>query len=496
MFQDLVLIMDHITKTFPGVIALENVNLELRKGEVLCLLGENGAGKSTLLKILAGAYKRDTGEIKISGRLVDFKNPREAIAHGIAVIYQELNYISDLTVAENIFLERQPTKGLLHAIDWQKMNDDARKVLEQIGVKIDPKQEMNRLSVAEKQLVEIAKAISRDMKILVTDEPTSALNDTEVRKLFEVMKRLKGVGVSIIFISHRLEEVLEISDRVLVLRDGKNAGLVETGNTDKDELIALMVGRKLGDLYPKKKNKIGSVLFEVRDLCGHRLVNLNLRLHKGEVLGVFGLLGSGIHQLGDLLFGKEPSHQGQVFVQGALQKINSPMAAIQAKIAFVPAERKIEGLVLSMNVTENISLTGLLIKGSPVLNHKADQGKARHWVENLRIKTPSVETKVEHLSGGNQQKVVLSKWLDLKPDIIILAEPTRGIDVGAKAEIYQLMEQFCENGAGVILISSELPEIIALSDRILVMHEGQIQGEVNREAATQERIMQLAIGGN
>jgi ribose transport system ATP-binding protein len=489
--------MTNVSKAFPGVLALDSVSFELQSAEVLCILGENGAGKSTLLNILAGAYKRDSGEIQIFGRTVNYRNPREAIADGIAVIYQELNYVNNLTVAENIFLERQPIEGLLRTVNWEHMFKDAQEILNQIGANINSRADMSTLSVAEKQLVEIAKAMSQDMKILVTDEPTSALNANEVRTFFGVIKALTSRDVSVIFISHRIEEVMEISDRVLVLRDGKTVGLVNVVDVTSDQLVTLMVGRQLEDIYPTKRRVRGDVLLEASDLYAQGLTNINFALHQGEVIAAFGLLGSGLDKLGSVLFGCSPLSQGKIFVRGQETRIKSPSDAIESKITFLPSERRVDGLVLGMNVAANISLISmLLLRTSVLLNFDSERKHAANWVNIMRIKTPSLETEVKALSGGNQQKVVLSKCLDSEPDVLIFSEPTRGIDVGAKAEIYELMEDFCARGGGILLISSDLEEVMGMSDAVIVMHDGGIISVLERAEATNDVVMNLAVGGD
>jgi ribose transport system ATP-binding protein len=489
--------MKKITKRFPGVLALDEVDLELYEGEVLALLGENGAGKSTLLKILSGAYQKDDGTVIINGQRREFRSPKEASNAGISVIYQELNYVPDLCVAENIFLGRIPTKGKYGPVNWERMYQDASDILEYMGVNINPKALMNNLSVAEKQLVEIAKAISQNMKILVMDEPTAALSDTEVEKLFNIVKSMKDKRISVIYISHRLEELFEISERVLVLRDGKRVKDVVTNDTDRDELVRLMVGRKIEDMYPKKDLESGDVLLEVKDLSSKNGVkDINFSLRKREILGLFGLMGAGRNELANTLFGVEIPTSGEIHVEGKLKKIRSPIDAIKAGIALVPSDRKTEGLILGMKVRENITIATIdkLTRG-PSLDLKQEKLKANQWISDFNIRTPSSEAIAENLSGGNQQKIVLAKWLEANPKILILNEPTRGIDVGAKVEIYQLMEKFCEQGLGVIMISSELPEVLALSDRIVVMCEGQLTGEFTRLEATQEKLMHCAIGG-
>lgn len=497
MDQELCLEMKGITKRFPGVLALDRVDLDLRRGEILALLGENGAGKSTLLKILAGAYQKDEGSIRIDGKQYEFATPKEASEAGVTVIYQELNYLPELTVAENIFLGRQPTKGPLGRIDWDKMNREASKILAFMGISVNPKTLMSNLSMAEKQLVEIAKALSKNMKILVMDEPTAALNEAEVNKLFEIVRGMKEKGISIIYISHRLEELFEISDRVMIMRDGRRIDVVDTTATTKDELVTMMVGRQINEMFPKKYLEPGETLLEVRHLTNRTKVKgVSLTLKKKEILGIFGLMGAGRTSLADTLFGAEPLTGGEILIEGKKLNLRNAKDAIKAGIALVPSERKMAGLILGMSVKENITVATISELGKGLsINLRAETDKAQRWVKDLNIKTPSIHTVAESLSGGNQQKVVLAKWLEAKPKLLILNEPTRGIDVGAKVEIYNLMETFCEQGLGILMISSELPEILALADRILVMSEGRIAGEFTGEEATQEKLMKCAVGG-
>lgn len=494
MSKDTVLRMNNMTKKFPGVLALDDVSIHLNRGEVLCLLGENGAGKSTLLKILTGAYQADEGTIELLGDTVNLNKPSDALKRGIAVMYQELTNVPPLSIAENIFLGRQPATRF-GSVDWGKMRRRSKRILQEMGVELDPRQPMESLSIAEQQLVEIAKAVSQEMDILVTDEPTSSLNDQEVERLFEVLDHLRSEGVAIIFISHKLEEVMEIGDRVVVLRDGVKVGEEQVEETSRRELVKMMVGRDLEKMFPDRRGKPGKNLLEAQDLKGDRLEGVSLNLQEGEILGVFGLLGSGIHELGEALTGKSPPESGKIMLEGEGVTIDSPKSAINSKIAFVPRDKQTEGLVLGMNVAENISLPRLFVFGGNhvFLDNSEDKRRANNWIEELNIKTPSVETIVKTLSGGNQQKVVLSKWLDTDPKLLVLLEPTRGIDVGAKTEIYELLRKFCDEGVGVLFISSELPEILGVSDRIIVMNEGRRVEEFRADKASKEDVMHAAV---
>jgi ABC-type sugar transport system ATPase subunit len=468
----------------------------LRKAEVLGILGENGAGKSTLIKILAGAYPMDSGEIIMDGAALHFKTPRDATAAGIRVIYQELNTLEALTVAENIFLGELNNNTLLRAVSWRKVNEMAREVLVELDVDLDPKTVMEDLTIAEKQVVEIAKAIWKEAKIIVMDEPTAALCEKDTQTLFNVIRLLKKSGVSIIYISHRLDEIFEATDRVTVLRDGRKIGTVRTADTSKDELIRMMVGRQLRDMYPKKKVDIEEVILEVDNLnVENVLYNISFNLRKGEILGVFGLLGSGKAELVDAIFGVIPVRSGKIKVMGKQVAIRNPINARANNLGLVPLDRKNEGLALIMSVKDNLTLANIEALGRGiVIDKRIEEQKATKWTSDLNIKTPSILTEVSSLSGGNQQKVVLAKWLESGSKIIMLNEPTRGIDVGTKVEIYQLIENLCENGAGIIMVSSELPEILAIADRVIVIRQGRLVAEFRQDVATQEKLMNAACG--
>jgi len=485
--------MENITKTFPGVIALDDVSIDLHKGEVLGILGENGAGKSTLIKILAGNYIKDSGHIYIDGKEFDIKSPAEAMASGIRVIYQELNTIDNLTVTESIFVGEQVIKGPLKIVDWKAMTEQAKKLLDTLNVKLDPNAIIGDLSVSEKQVVEIAKAISREAKILVMDEPTAALSEEEINSLFNIIRTLKKRGVSIIYISHRLKEIFEIIDRVIVLRDGKKVGTRKIQETDHGKLVALMVGRDIKDMYPKKEVEIGDVVMDVKNLSADGIDNISFELKKGEILGIFGLLGSGRTSLVKTLFGANKIKNGQIYINGKKADIKNPSAARDEKIGLVPLDRKAEGLALIMGVKENITLANIQDLGkSFLINRGKEKQKAEKWVNEVGIRTPSVDQEINSLSGGNQQKVVIAKWLESGSQIIILNEPTRGIDVGAKIEIYRLIEGLCEKGSSIIMISSELPEILSIADRIITMNKGRFTGQYLRNEASEEKLLQKA----
>jgi len=489
----IVLRMDNITKIFPGVKALDDVSIDLRKGEVLGILGENGAGKSTLIKILAGNYLKDSGKIYIDGKEFDFKNPAEAMSSGIRVIYQELNTINNLTVTENIFVGEQIVKGPFKVVDWKAMTNRAKEILDSLNVRLDPNAIIEDLSVSQKQIVEIAKAISREAKILIMDEPTAALSEDEINSLFNIIRTLKKRGVSIIYISHRLKELFEIVDRVTVLRDGKKVGTLNIQETDDNRLVTMMVGRDIKDMYPKKEVNIGETVMVVKNLNADGVNNISFELKKGEILGIFGLLGSGRTALVKTLFGANKIRSGEIFINSKKVGIKNPSAARDERIGLVPLDRKAEGLALIMGVKENITLANVKDLGKSFLINKENEKKrASKWIKEIGIRTPTVDQQVNSLSGGNQQKVVLAKWLESGSQIIILNEPTRGIDVGAKIEIYKLMEELCERGSSIIMISSELPEIMSIADRIITINKGRFTGEFSKKESSEEKLLSSA----
>ena len=496
VINDNILEMTHIRKAFPGVVALDDVHFELRKGEVHILLGENGAGKSTLVKILSGAYQKDGGKILLDGQAIEIKNPKHAQDLGISIIYQELNLIPHLSAGENIFLGREPARyaGVIHR---KKLFESAQKILDSLRVKISARNLVKNLGIAQQQMVEVAKALSTDAKILIMDEPTSALTEYEIKELFAAIRMLKEKGVSIIYISHRLEELFEIGDRVTVLRDGRYIGTHNIKEISKPELIRLMVNRELTEQFPKQAAQRGEEILRVENLEREGVLkNISFNLFRGEILGIAGLLGSGRTELARAIFGVDKIDAGKIYVKGQLQKINSPRRAIGLGIGFLTEDRKTQGLILILPVKENICLPGVKrFSRMGIMKVKEEKLAANRFVKELRIKTPGINQKVLFLSGGNQQKVVLSKWLCSQADIFIFDEPTRGIDVGSKVEIYHFMNRLTESGVAIIMISSELPEISGMSDRILVMHRGRITGEFSAEEATQEKILHCALGG-
>lgn len=494
MENSFVLQMRNIRKTFPGVVALDDVGFDLRRGEVHILLGENGAGKSTLMKILSGAYQKDGGQILLDGHEIEIRNPRHSRQLGIGIIYQELNLVPHLSAAENIFLGREPSSFGL--VDRKAMNQSARRLLTGLGVDFNPGRLVKELSIAEQQMVEIAKAISLDARILIMDEPTSALTEREIKELFARIRKLKSDGVSIIYISHRMEELFEIGDRVTVLRDGGLVGTRDIAEVGKPELIRMMVNRELTQQFPKVAAARGQEVLRVEGLSRKgALGEISFSLYEGEVLGIAGLLGSGRTELARAIFGLDKPDTGGIRVKGKLQKIASPRQAINLGLGFLTEDRKTQGLVLPLSVQENICLPSVeRFSRLGVVSQRQETEAAAKYQKELRIKTTGPRQRVINLSGGNQQKVVLSKWLCSRGDILIFDEPTRGIDVGSKAEIYQLMNQLAAAGAAVIMISSDLPEILGMSDRILVMHQGRINGELDAAEATQEKILRCALG--
>lgn len=482
-----------VSKSFPGVKALNNVSINISRGEVVALLGENGAGKSTLIKVLSGVYQPDEGELFMEGKKVRFDVPLEAKKAGIGVIHQELNYVATVSIAENIFMGNIPQKNGF--VDYRTMYSKSREIMSAVGLDLNPKMDMGRCSVAQKQLIEIAKVISNNARVIIMDEPTSALNDIEIEHLFNFVRKAKSEGISIFYISHKLDELFEVADRVVVLRDGNVTGQVMIKDATKAELISRMVGRNLTDMYPKTVCSKGESILEVEGLTTQWIHDVSFSAKRGEVFGIYGLMGSGHQEIGTALFGKDMLHGGTIKVKGREVRILQPMDAISAGIAYVPVERKTEGLILNQSVEINIMAASYSKNADIFVNHKKDQEIGKKWISSLGIKTPSGKTAAESLSGGNQQKVVLAKWLELEPDVLILSEPTRGIDVGAKVEIYKILDELCRQGKCVIIITSEMPELLAMSDRIMVMFEGHSQGILSREEATQENVVRYAIGG-
>lgn len=488
--------MKDICKSYPGVKALDHVSFELYKGEVHALLGENGAGKSTLCKIIAGAQSRDSGEYFIGDEKIEELNPGSAKEKGIGIIYQEFNLVPYLKVYENLFLGKELKKG--PNTDKKLMIQKTKEVLDRFHMEIDPEARICDLTNAYKQLVEIAKAVLEDAKVLIMDEPTAPLTSREVEILFHLIRELKSNGVAIIYISHRLEELFEVSDRITVMRDGQYITTVNTKDTNRKELVSMMVGRELGEDFPERNTKIGEDVLRVEHLSTDKtkLKDINFSLRKGEILGFAGLVGAGRTEVMRAIFGADPKTAGEVYVKGKKVDIKKPVDAIDNGISLIPEDRKGQGVSLTMNIRENISLVSLKrICHGGMVDKKKDREWAQQYIDALEIKTPTMEQKAKNLSGGNQQKVAIAKWLVTESDIIILDEPTRGIDVGAKQEIYHLMNKLIEQGKSIIMISSEMPELLGMSDRILVMHEGRITGELGRGEATQELVLEYASGG-
>jgi ribose transport system ATP-binding protein len=485
-----------VTKRFPGVTALREVNLTLGRGEVLALIGENGAGKSTLMKILAGVQEPDEGTVSVDGAPVRLDSVLTAQNHGIALIHQELNLSDNLDVGANIFLGREPLKRGL--IDKTKIREDSIGILKRVGLDVSPDTIVEHLPIGQQQLVEIARALSINARVLIMDEPTSSLSQHETERLFEVVKDLRTRGVSVIYISHRLGEVQELADRVTVFRDGENAGELKREEISHDRMVQLMVGRDISQFYARKPHEPGAVALEVKGLetpanLGHKL---SFSVRSGEIVGVSGLVGAGRTEMLHVLFGVDAAVSGSIEVGGKPVELSSPFDAIQAGIALAPEDRKQQGIVLEMAVRQNIGLPGLKKhqKKGGFLNEHQEGKDTEEMIRRMRIKTPSERQIVQYLSGGNQQKVVLGKWLAMKPKVLLLDEPTRGIDIGAKQEIYLLMEELAEQGVAILFVSSEMEEILGMSDRTLVMHEGRITGELKRDELSEEAIMQLATG--
>lgn len=491
---DLILSMKGITKSFSGVAALKNAALDLKAGEVVALMGENGAGKSTLMKILTGIYSKDSGEIQYMGQEVCFKGPAESEEAGISIVHQELNMMNDLTVAQNLFIGREEMNGFL--IDDKKMNEKARELFKVLKIDINPAEKIGNLTVGKQQMVEIAKAISSKAKVIIFDEPTAALTDSEIEELFKVIRDLKKQGTGMVYISHRMDEINVISDRVIVMRDGEYVGTLITKECSKDDIIKLMVGRAIfGE--PKTASNVAKdapVVLKCENLNrGKAVKDVSFELRKGEILGFSGLMGAGRTEVARLIFGADKKDSGKIFINGKEVTINTPQDAVAHGIGYLSEDRKRYGLIVDKSVEENTVISSLndFVKGIFIDKAKSKE-VSKKYVESLKTKTPSVSQLVKKLSGGNQQKVVIAKWLVKNSDILIFDEPTRGIDVGAKSEIYALMERLAKEGKSIIMISSELPEVLRMSDRVIVMCEGRITGILDIAEANQEVIMQSA----
>ena len=495
MSENDILIMENISKAFPGVQALSDVNLTVRKGTIHALMGENGAGKSTLMKILDGIYTPDSGQITFRGQPVTIDTTHTALKLGISMIHQELSPIPYMTVAENIFLGREPLSryGL---IDKRKLNADTRALLNRLEIDINPTSMMKDLSVANTQMVEISKAISYDSSLIIMDEPTSAITEREVAHLFRMIRSLKAKGVTIIYITHKMDEVFQIADDITVLRDGKHVATVPALQTNKNHLITMMVGRELNELFPKEVASIGEVILSVRNLTRSGIVqDVSFDLRRGEILGIAGLMGAGRTTVIESIFGVHKIDAGEIMIKGKKTQINSPADAIANGLALLTEDRKLTGIMGVLPVRDNMVIASLSnYEKRGLLDGRRIEATYKEEKSRLDIKSPSMDQLIKLLSGGNQQKVLVSRWLLTAPDILILDEPTRGIDVGAKAEIHKLMCKLAQDGKAIIMISSELPEILGMSDRILVMHEGRVGGIFERKDATQESIMQAATG--
>ena len=491
--SDNILELKHITKLYPGVVALNDVSLEVRRGEILALVGENGAGKSTLIKTCSGAITPTQGEIVINGKSFTGMTPQTSEQNGIGVIYQEFNLVGDLSVAENIFLGRAIRKGMV--IDLKAMEKESKKILDSLNIKINPKTLVKTLSVGYQQMVEIAKAVSQNAKLLIMDEPSAPLTSAEVEAMFAIVDKLKAGGVSIIYISHRLDEIFRLADRITILRDGQYVTTLNTDETNKDELVKYMVGRQLTEVYPKRDEICvkDEVIFEAVNVSGNGDKNISFKIHRGEVLGLGGLVGAGRTEFAELMFGMRQKTAGKFIFKGKEISPKTPKDAIELGIGLVPEDRKKEGALLGMSIRCNINMPiyQRISKGT-VINEKKEEEIAQTYRKEISIKTPTLDQLVKNLSGGNQKKVILAKWLAADSELLIFDEPTRGIDIGAKQEIYTLINHLVEQGKTVLMISSEMEELMGMSDRILILAEGNMTGELNKSEFDQERIMQLA----
>jgi ribose transport system ATP-binding protein len=487
--------VQNLCKSFPGVRALHDVRFELLAGEIHALMGENGAGKSTLMKILAGVYRKDSGDISYNDAPVDFPSPREAQAAGIGIIHQELQLMNHLTVAQNIFIGREPTKAFGLLLDEDKLNRQATKLLAHLNLALAPRTVVGGLTVARQQMVEIAKALSFNSRVLIMDEPTAALNNTEIAELFKMIRELKARGVGIIYITHKMDELKQISDRVTVLRDGEYVGTAPTASTAIETIIGMMVGRTLSDARIEGSTPPGAIALEVRGLNRGPLVrDVSFTLRQGEILGFAGLMGAGRTEVARAIFGADAAPSGDILVKGSKVSIRTPRHAVANGIGYLSEDRKRFGLATGMDVESNVVMSNLAnyLAMSFLLRTRAIRDTTRRFIRVLNIRTPSTTQEVRLLSGGNQQKIVVAKWLDRNCDILFFDEPTRGIDIGAKNDIYRLLRSLADQGKAIVMISSELPEILRMSDRIIVMCEGRITGELSPQQATQELIMQLA----
>jgi len=493
--KDAVLDVRKISKAFPGVKALDKVDLSLGRGEVHALIGENGAGKSTLIKILAGVYFKDEGDILFDGGPVAIANPADSLKLGIKVVFQELSLIPHMTVGENVFLESFPLKNN-RTIDWDALYEKTQAILDTIGLDISPKTKVYKLTVSQQQMVEIARALSHEAKVIIMDEPTSALTPNEVDHLFNVIRKLKERGIGILYVTHKLEEVMALCDRVTVFRDGKLISSREVSETSTDNLVTDMVGRSIQTLFPRSHAGKGDVVLDVRSLSTEKkLRDVSFQVRGGEVVGIFGLMGAGRTELAKALFGLDPVQSGSISIEGQELRQGSTSQSTRMGLGYLTEDRKGEGLVLQMSVAQNITLPSLEdISSAGFIKRKEETTRSQEFVDAFSIKTPSLRQKVMYLSGGNQQKVLLARWLMKKLKVIILDEPTRGIDVGAKAEIHRLIDELASQGLAIVVMTSEMPELLGVSDHIIVMCDGRITGEFDRESAEMEKILEAAIG--
>ncbi len=494
--SDILVSMEGIDKSFPGVHALDQAHFELQAGEVHALIGENGAGKSTLMKVLAGIYHKDAGHILYQGSEVVIPNPRAAQNLGISMIHQELNLMPHLTLAQNVFIGREPRQGLPFMLAENQLNAQTQALFDSMHLKLDPRTKAADLTVAKQQMVEIAKALSFNSQVLIMDEPTAALTETEIEELFRIIRDLRGRGVGVVYISHRLEELKKISDRITVMRDGRYVDTVQAADVPINRIISMMVGRTIYESAPEVPEETGQpVVLEVKNLnSGASVRNVSFKVRQGEILGFAGLMGAGRTEVARAVFGADPIDSGEIWVEGKPVQIRSPRDAVANGIGYLSEDRKRYGLALGLDVEANIVLAAFrkFLDGSTLVNRTRTRSAAEHYVQALSIKTPNLQQQVKNLSGGNQQKVVIGKWLTADTNVLIFDEPTRGIDVGAKSEIYRLLNELAAQGKAIIMISSELPEILRMSHRIIVMCEGRITGELSASEATQERIMQFA----
>lgn len=489
-------IMKNIYKAFGTNAVLEGVNFDTHGGEIHALMGENGAGKSTMMNILTGMHKKDQGTILINGKEHSYTNPKEAEEHGVSFIHQEMNTWPQMTVLENLFIGKE-IKNKIGFIRSKEMKTLALKTFKELGITMDLDADVQTLSVGQQQMIEIAKALMTDCQVLIMDEPTAALTDREIRMLFKIIQHLKTKEVAIIYISHRMEEIFEISDRITVMRDGMTVDTTLTKETNVDDVVRKMVGREISDYYPKKNAEIGETVFEVKNLSGTSgFENISFSVKSGEIVGFSGLMGAGRTEIMRGIFGIDPISQGEIILEGKKVQLKNPSTAIKAGVGFLTENRKEEGLVLDFSIKDNISLPSIdefRVRG--LIDTKTEDEFVQLLMKRLTVKAQNEDISAGSLSGGNQQKVVLAKWIGIGPKVLILDEPTRGVDVGAKREIYQLMNELAERGVAIVMVSSDLPEVLGVSDRILVVHEGKIAGELNRTEATQEKIMNLATGG-